>query len=83
MKTIRIYSGRLAAQGRPCAIIVNLGRFYNLVSMEGKVSILLGCLHASRTVSYCFSLMSRSPLRSIMKNKIYGTIAANPSQANL
>ena len=24
------------------------GRFYKLVSMEGRVSILLGCLHASR-----------------------------------
>ena len=31
------------------------GRFYKLVPMEGRVSILLGCLHVSRTVSFCFS----------------------------
>ena len=50
--------------------------------MEGRVSILLGCLRGSRTVSFCFSLKSRSPLRSFME-KTYGTIAENPSQANL
>ena len=33
----------------------NKGRFYKLVSMEGRFSFLLGCLPDSRTVSFCFS----------------------------
>lgn len=32
-----------------------IGRFYKFVSMEGRVSFLLGCISASSTVSFCFS----------------------------
>ena len=49
-------------------LYVCLGWFYKLVSMEGRDSMLLGCLHASRTISFCF-IQLHSPLRSFMKNK--------------
>ena len=57
--------------------------------MEGRVPILLGCLHASRTIVFLFFIQLRSPLRSFMekqihgKAKAYGTIAADTLQANL
>ena len=60
-----------------------LGRFYKLVSMEGRVSISLGCLHASRTVSFCFSFGHVARYAPSRKAKTYGTIAVNTSQANL
>ena len=60
-----------------------LGRFYKLVSMGGRVSILLGCLHASRAVSFCFSFSHVARYAPSCKTKTYGTIAANTSQANL
>ena len=59
------------------------GRFYKLVPMEGRVSILLGCLHASRTVSFCFAFSHVARYAPSWKTKNYGTIAANASQANL
>ena len=61
----------------------NKGRFYKLVSMEGRVSILLGCICASRTVSFCFSFSHIARYAPSWKIITYGTIAANPSQANL
>ena len=59
------------------------GRFYKLVSMEGRVSLLLGCLHASRTIGFCFSFSHVVRYAPSWKTKAYGTIAANLSQANL
>ena len=59
------------------------GRFYKLVSMEGRVSLLLGYLHASRTVGFCFSFSHVVLYAPSWKTNTYGTIAANPSQANL
>ena len=59
------------------------GRFYKLVLMEGSISILLGCLYASRTVSFCFSFGHVARYAPSRKAKTYGTIAANTSQANL
>ena len=59
------------------------GRFYKLVLMEGSVSILLGCLYASRTVSFCFSFGHVARYVPSRKAKTYGTIAENSSQANL
>ena len=57
--------------------------FYKLVSMKGRASILLGCIRASRTVSFCFSSSHVARYVLSWKTKTYGTIAANPSQANL
>ena len=59
------------------------GRFYKLVSMEGRVSIWLGCLSASRTVSFCFSFSHVARYAPSCKAKTSGTIGKNPSQANL
>ena len=59
------------------------GRFYKLVLMDGSVSILLGCLFASRTVSFCFSFGHVARYAPSQKSKTYGTIAENSSQANL
>ena len=59
------------------------GRFYKVVSMEGRVSLLLGCLHASRAVSFCFSFSHVVRYAPLWKTKTSGTIAANPSQAKL
>ena len=59
------------------------GRFYKLVSMEGRFSILLGCLSDSRTVSFCFSFGHVARYAPSRKTKTYGTIAENSSQANL
>ena len=59
------------------------GRFYKVVSMEGRVSLLLGCLHASRTVGFCFSFSHVVLYAPSWKTNTYGTIAANLSQANL
>ena len=57
--------------------------------MEGRVSILLGCLHASHTIVCCFFFQLRSPLRSFMEKQIHGkakaydTIAADTLLSNL
>ena len=51
--------------------------------MEGSVSILLGYLFASRTVSFCFSFGHVARYAPSQKTKAYGTIAENSSQANL
>ena len=51
--------------------------------MEDRVSILLGCIRASRTVSFCFSFSHVARYAPSWKTKTYGTIAANPSQTNL
>ena len=51
--------------------------------MEGSVSILLGCLSVSRTVSFCFSFGHVARYAPSQKSKTYGTIAENSSQANL
>ena len=59
------------------------GWVYKLVPMEGRVSLLLGCLHASRAVSFCFSFSHVVRYAPLWKTKTSGTIAANPSQANL
>ena len=50
--------------------------------MEGSISILLGCLFASRTVSFCFSFGHVARYAPSQKTKTYGTIAKNSSQAN-
>ena len=50
--------------------------------MEGRVTLLLGCLRASRIVSFVF-IQSVARYTPSYKTKNYGTIAANPSQANL
>ena len=57
------------------------GRFYKLVSMEGRVSILLGCLHASRNASCGFSFSCAA--RYAAFRKTYGAKTANTSQAKL
>ena len=59
------------------------GRFYKLVSTESRVSMLLGCIRASRTVSFCFSFSHVARYAPLWKTKTSGTIATNPSQANL
>ena len=59
------------------------GWVYKLVSMEGRVSFLLGYLHASRAVSFCFSFSHVVRYAPSWKTKTYDTIAANPSQTNL
>ena len=46
------------------------GRLNKLVSMEGRVSILLGCIHASRAVSFCFSFSHVARYAPLWKNKI-------------
>ena len=51
--------------------------------MEGRVSILFGCIRGSRTVSFCFSSRHVARYAPLWKIITYGTIAANPSQANL
>ena len=57
--------------------------------MEGRVSILLGCLHASRTIVFLFFIQLRSPIRSFMEKQIHGkakaydTIAADTLQSDL
>ena len=53
--------------------------FYKLVSMEGRASILLGCIRVSRIVSFCFSFSHVARYVPSWKTKTYGTIAANPS----
>ena len=59
------------------------GRFYKLVSLEGSISIWLGCLSASRTISFCFSFSHVARYAPSWKTKTYGTIGKNSSQANL
>lgn len=57
--------------------------------MEGRVSILLGCLHTSRTIVFLFFIQLRSPIRSFMEKQIHGkakaydTIAADTLQSDL
>ena len=43
----------------------------------------LGCLHDSRTASFCFSFGHVARYAPSRKAKTYGTIAENSSQANL
>ena len=57
------------------------GRFYKLVSMEGRVSVLLGCLHASRNASCSFSFSSAA--RYADPRKTYGANTAKTPQAKL
>lgn len=61
----------------------SLGRFYKLVSLEFWIIIRLGCLSASRTVSFCFSFGHVARYAPSQKTKTYGRIAENASQANL
>lgn len=49
--------------------------------MEGRVPILLGCLHASRTIVFLFFIQLRSPLRSFMEKQIYGKAKAYDTKA--
>ena len=51
--------------------------------MEGRVSILLGCIRASRTVSFCFSFSHVARYATSCTTKTSDTIGKNPSQANL
>ena len=59
------------------------GMFYKLVSLEGSISIWLGCLSASRTISFCFPFSHVAHYALSCKTKTSGTIGKNPSQANL
>ena len=59
------------------------GRFYKIVSMEGRGAFLLGSLPDSRAVSFCFSFGHVARYAPLWKTKTYGTIAENSSQANL
>ena len=51
--------------------------------MEGRVYILIRCLHASCSVSFCFSLSHVAHHAPSCKTKTYGMKAVKPSQANL
>ena len=64
------------------------GRFYNDSFYKGWfhigwLSFFLGCLHDSRTASFCFSFGHVARYAPSRKAKTYGTIAENSSQANL
>ena len=66
--------------GRSLEVLIE-GRFYKLVSMEGRVSILLGCLHASRNASCGFSFSCAARYAAFRKTNVAKT--ANTSQAKL
>ena len=51
--------------------------------MKGSVSVLIGCLHASRIICFCLSFIRVARHAPSLKTKPYCTIVANTSQANL
>ena len=54
------------------------GRFYKLVSTESRVSMLLGCIRASRTVS--FSISFRRVAHRSVKTKCLGAGATDKQE---